>query len=154
MIVSPYEGIDFEDAIVSGKIKPERALSVLLEAIRPVLDSVEADGRTKVGLDAKPANFCVGRHSKKGERGVFIDFVPPRYRLENGVYLVDIPIPRTPTPMPTSFGNITRRRGSWRTSGEDVPNHSRSVEYLLSASAQVAQSKRKSWPPGLVSQAG
>jgi len=92
VLAVPYKGQDTEDLLKRGVLDPATLARILLSAVRPLLSNLDTSGRCLVGIDPKPANFCQGEDGNV----VFIDFVPPRFRQDDGSFLVDAPIPRNP----------------------------------------------------------
>jgi hypothetical protein len=88
-VLAPYVGRDMEELLRTGRMSPADTTQAILDALLPILTTGIARGRTDVGIDTKPANFCLN----PARQCIYIDFVPPRFSQSDGTYLVDVPQP-------------------------------------------------------------
>ncbi len=92
-VIEPFSGHDPRRLLLSGDYPNcMHVTGKLLEAAEPLLCRKE-ESFLPVGLDPKTANFVIPSES---EACVYVDFMPPRYRLEDGTYLVEYPQIREP----------------------------------------------------------
>lgn len=87
LVFSPYMGIDFEEAMRTGKISPQDATRLVTSFFQQVFTTLGRNMRCEFGVDPKPANFVL--HPKNGN-AVFIDLIPPRFKDESGKYWLEL----------------------------------------------------------------
>ncbi|MEZ5358234.1 MAG: AAA family ATPase [Candidatus Zixiibacteriota bacterium] len=89
----PNLGNDLQKLIRESIIPPKEAIKLMLDFIGTIGTTRDPNGRVAIGIDAKPANFCL---SSDKRHLIHIDFVPPRYILNNGYFEIESPGPFDP----------------------------------------------------------
>ncbi|MDA2933688.1 hypothetical protein MYX82_05040 [Acidobacteria bacterium AH-259-D05] len=89
----PYQGMSLEEALLDNVLSAIQALRYILEFLNFIFPTVGDDGHTSIGIDLKPANFCL---DQRGSRAIYIDFMPPRVKDRNGRFWTEYPYVKNP----------------------------------------------------------